>query len=253
MAFGVPLQCYIRSRKLAASLETFMLTEKRVLDIAIECGYEHEQTYIRAFKREYGLTPGECRHSGRIIQVTPPFNLFPKNNVCGNVVYGPDMVMIPSFHLIGQSYRIEIADSLTKAPEAAKQFWWNNRHKVPDPVEPNIYYGLTNTLDPSLSWTYYLPSMRVKNLSDIPNGFSGCTVPASLCVGFLYIGNHHYEEIDALRAEALYNAIDRLVEEHKGRYELLDNEFFFEKIDTDVYDGQYCQMEWFALIRVKYT
>ncbi|WP_019418937.1 hypothetical protein [Paenibacillus sp. OSY-SE] len=36
-AFGVPLQSYIRSRKLAASLENLMLTEKRVLDIAIEC------------------------------------------------------------------------------------------------------------------------------------------------------------------------------------------------------------------------
>ncbi|XEC94033.1 hypothetical protein AB6A23_22220 [Paenibacillus tarimensis] len=93
--------------------------------------------------------------------------------------------------------------------------------------------------------------MRVKNLSDIPDGFTGDTVPASLCVGFRYIGNHHYEEIDELRAEALYNAIDRLAEEHEGRYELLDSELFFEKIDTDAYDGQYCQMEWFAPIRVR--
>ncbi|RUT40217.1 helix-turn-helix domain-containing protein [Paenibacillus anaericanus] len=252
-AFGVPLQSYIRSRKLAVSLETLMQTEKRVLDIALECGYEHEQTYIRAFKREYGLTPGECRISDSNIQVTPPLHLFPKNNVCGNLVYGPDMVMIPSFHLIGQKYRIEIAESPTEAPEVAKQFWWNKRHKVPNPVEPNIYYGLTRTDDPSLSWTYYLPSMRVKNLNDIPDGFTGDTVPASLCVGFRYIGNHHYQEIDELRAKALYHAIDRLAEEHKGKYELLDSEFFFEKIDTDAYDGEYCQMEWFAPIRVNYT
>ncbi|WP_169081802.1 helix-turn-helix domain-containing protein [Paenibacillus sp. PL91] len=252
-AFGVPLQSYIRSRKLANSLENLMLTEKRILDIAIEFGYEHEQTYIRAFKREYGFTPGECRHSGRNIHVTPPLHLFPKNNVFGNVVYGPDMIMVPSFHLIGRKYQIEFAESVTKAPEAAKQFWWNKRHKVPDPVEPNIYYGLTRTLDPSLSWTNYLPSMRVKNLTDIPDGFTDDTVPTSLCVGFRYIGNHHYEEIDGIRAEALYHAIDRLAEEHKGRYELQDSEFFFEKIDTDAYDGQYCQMEWLAPIRVKQT
>jgi AraC family transcriptional regulator len=249
-AFGVPLQSYIRSRKLAVSLEDLMKTEKRVLDIAIECGYEHEQTYIRAFKREYGLTPGECRDSRKNIHVTPPLHLFPKNNVCGNLVYGPEMVMIPSFHLIGRMYQIEIAEAPTKAPEVAKQFWWDNRHNVPNPVETNIFYGLTRKPDPSLSWTHYLPSMRVRGLNDIPDGFTGDTVPASMCVGFRYIGNHHYEEISELRAEALYTAIDRLVKEHNGRYELLDSEFFFEKIDTDAYDGQYCEMEWFAPIRV---
>ncbi|MBU5349145.1 helix-turn-helix domain-containing protein [Paenibacillus lautus] len=252
-AFGLPLQSYIRSRKLAISLEKLMQTDKRILDIAIECGYEHEQTYIRAFKREYGITPGECRESGKNIHVTPPLHLFPKNNVYGNMVYGPDMVMIPSFHLIGRMYQIEIAEAPTKAPEAAKQFWWDKRHEVTNPVEPNIYYGITRTPDPSLSWTYYLPSMRVKDLNDIPDGFTGDTVPASMCVGFRYIGNHHYEEISELRAEALYTAIDRLAKEHNGRYELLDSELFFEKIDTDAYDGQYCQMEWFVPIRVKNT
>lgn len=252
-AFDVPLQSYIRSRKLAASLEQLMLTEKRVLDIAIECGYEHEQTYIRAFKREYGLTPGECRYSGRNIHVTAPLQLFPQNNVGGNVVYGPDLVMIPSFHLIGRLDRIELAEAPVKAPEAAKQFWWNKRHEVPDPLEPNIFYGLTRVPYPPLSWTHYLPSMRVKNLHDIPDGFTGDTFPASMCAGFRYIGNHHYQEISELRAEALYTAIDRLAREHQGRYELRDNELFFEKIDTDAYDGEYCQMEWYAPIRVKST
>lgn len=249
----MPLQSYIRSRKLAVSLENLIQSEKRVLDIAIECGYEHEQTYIRAFKREYGITPGECRESGKNIHLTPPLYLFPKNDVCGNMIYGPDLVMIPSFHVIGKRYQIEIAQSLTKAPEAAKQFWWNKRHLVPNQVESNIYYGLTRTPDPSFSWTYYLPSMRVKNLHDIPDGFTSDTVPASMCVGFRYIGNHHYEEISGLRAEELYTAIDRLAKEHNGKYELLDREFYFEKIDTDAYDGQYCQMEWFAPIRLKNT
>ncbi|RXZ83779.1 helix-turn-helix domain-containing protein [Paenibacillaceae bacterium] len=250
-AFGVPLQSYVRSRKLSASLENLMFTEKRVLDIAVECGYEHEQAYIRAFKREYGLTPGECRHSGRNIHITPPLHLFPKNDVCGNVVYGPHMVMVPSFHLIGRRHRIEIAEAPTEAPKVAKQFWWNDRHKVPSPVEPHIYYGLTTTPDLSFSWTNYLPSMRVNHLNDIPDGFTGDTFPSSLCVYFRYIGNHHYEEIDEPRAEALYTAIDRLAKEHGGKYELLDSEIFFEKIDTAAYDGQYCQMEWFAPIIVR--
>ncbi|MHA6481700.1 helix-turn-helix domain-containing protein [Paenibacillus sp. strain BS8-2] len=252
-AFGVTLQSYIRSRKLAVSLEQLMQSDKRILDIAIECGYEHEQTYIRAFKREYGITPGECRESGKHVYVTAPLLLFPENDVCGNMVYGPNMVMIPSFHVIGQRYQIEIAESPVKAPEAGKDFWHNNRHHVPNTVEPNIYYGLTRAPAPSFNWTYYLPSMRVADLNQIPDGFAGDTVPASMCVGFRYIGNHHYEEISQLRAELLYKAIGKLAREHNGRYELLDHEFYFEKIDIDAYDGQYCQMEWFAPIRIKHA
>ncbi|TDQ39813.1 GyrI-like domain-containing protein [Aureibacillus halotolerans] len=161
------------------------------------------------------------------------------------------MVVIPTFHLVGRLHRIEIAESLTKAPEAAKQFWWNDRQKVLNPLETDIYYGLTRTHDPSFSWTTYLPSMRVEHLSDIPNGFASDTIPASLCVGFRYIRNHHYEEIDQQRAKALYNAINELSMEKKGKYELLDTDFYIEKIDTSTYDGQYCQMEWFAPIRLR--
>jgi len=67
-AFGRPIGAYIRSRKLAASVEDLLLTGMNVLDIAMEYGLEYEQTYIRAFKREFGLTPGELRKTGRYLK-----------------------------------------------------------------------------------------------------------------------------------------------------------------------------------------
>lgn len=56
-AFGIPLAGYIRSRKLAASVEKLLSTDYRIIDIANEYGFTHEQAYIRAFKKEYGMTP----------------------------------------------------------------------------------------------------------------------------------------------------------------------------------------------------
>ena len=55
---------YIRSKKLKASLDDLLKTDLNVLDIALKYGFEYEQSYIRAFKREYGLTPGCLRKSG---------------------------------------------------------------------------------------------------------------------------------------------------------------------------------------------
>jgi AraC family transcriptional regulator len=59
--FKQTLADYIRSRKLAASLDDLLKTDLKLFDIALEYGFGYEQTYIRAFKREYGITPGHLR------------------------------------------------------------------------------------------------------------------------------------------------------------------------------------------------
>jgi len=62
-AFKQTLADYIRSRKLATSLDDLLKTDSKLFYIALEYGFGYEQTYIRAFKREYGITPGHLRKS----------------------------------------------------------------------------------------------------------------------------------------------------------------------------------------------
>jgi AraC-like DNA-binding protein len=66
-AFKQPLGGYIRSRRLAASLDDLLKTNFNILDIALEYGFEYEQSYRRAFKHEFGITPGEYRKAGHIV------------------------------------------------------------------------------------------------------------------------------------------------------------------------------------------
>jgi AraC family transcriptional regulator len=60
-AFNLSIGRYIRSRKLSASKEDLLKTNLNVLDIAMIYGFEYEQSYIRSFKRKFGVTPGELR------------------------------------------------------------------------------------------------------------------------------------------------------------------------------------------------
>jgi AraC family transcriptional regulator len=60
-AFKQSLGAYIRSRKLKASLESLLNTKSKLLDIALDYGFEYEQSYLRSFKREFGVTPGRFR------------------------------------------------------------------------------------------------------------------------------------------------------------------------------------------------
>ena len=63
VAYSQSIGFYIRSRKLAASVEDLLNTNLNVVDIAMDYGFEYEQSYIRAFKREFGITPGNLRKS----------------------------------------------------------------------------------------------------------------------------------------------------------------------------------------------
>ena len=74
LTFKQSLGGYIRSRRLAASLDELLKTDSNILDIALDYGFYYEQSYISAFKREFGITPGNFRKSGQIVKVTHPLN-----------------------------------------------------------------------------------------------------------------------------------------------------------------------------------
>jgi len=61
LAFKQSIAAYIRSRALTASINDLLETDANILDIAAEYGFDYEQSYIRAFKREFGITPGRFR------------------------------------------------------------------------------------------------------------------------------------------------------------------------------------------------
>jgi AraC family transcriptional regulator len=64
-AYNQPIGLYIRSFKLTASINDLLNTDSNILDIALDYGFNYEQSYIRAFKRKFGITPGKLRKKGK--------------------------------------------------------------------------------------------------------------------------------------------------------------------------------------------
>jgi AraC-like DNA-binding protein len=120
-AFGLPIGTYIRLRKLSLSIEDLLNTNRKILDIALEYGFDYEQSYIRTFKREFGLTPGELRKTGQIIKITPPLQLFDSNKLADGLLFGLEIVMIPQFHVAGKRHKLPLRDVLDLASFMAKQ------------------------------------------------------------------------------------------------------------------------------------
>ncbi|RKN82258.1 helix-turn-helix domain-containing protein [Paenibacillus ginsengarvi] len=60
---GHPIKEYIRKRRLSQSAWLLRHSDKAVVDIAFECGFDSYQTFAKMFKKVVGMTPGAYRKS----------------------------------------------------------------------------------------------------------------------------------------------------------------------------------------------
>ncbi len=56
-----PVREYIKLRRLACACELLANKQHRILDIALDCGFRSHETFTRAFKEAYKMTPEEYR------------------------------------------------------------------------------------------------------------------------------------------------------------------------------------------------
>lgn len=58
---GKPVKEYVRLRRLARAADALAKNDNRILDVALEYGYESHQGFTRAFKEAYNITPEDYR------------------------------------------------------------------------------------------------------------------------------------------------------------------------------------------------
>lgn len=243
-AFNTNIGSYIRSRKLTSSLNNLLKTDEKIFSIAVEYGFEFEQSYIRSFKREFGITPGELRKTKQIIKVKPPLYLFDENKIGDSLLFGPDIVIVPEFHVIGKPCKLP--NDRLSVQKAGIHFWENERQLINNVINPNLFFGITNNLSNSEGQAFFLPSLQVSKTDSVPENFIAYTFKTTLCARFRYIGQYyHYTDFNSSIVEALDNAIEKFSINEQINYTLSFDTAYFRKINVDQYNT-FCQIEWFA-------
>ena len=69
---GMSLKEYVRRRRLTIGAQLLRETNRRVLDIALQLGYESADAFSRAFARQHGITPAAYRKKGGALRICPP-------------------------------------------------------------------------------------------------------------------------------------------------------------------------------------
>ncbi|WP_367143319.1 MDR efflux pump AcrAB transcriptional activator RobA [Pantoea stewartii] len=135
---GHAIGAYIRARRLSKAAVALRLTSRPILDIALQYRFDSQQTFTRAFKKQFNQTPAWYRRSSdwNSFGIRPPIRL-------GNdTLPEHQFVTLPETVLFGQtqSYTCTL-EQISKYRDEMRLHFWRQFLLETDTVPP-VLYGL---------------------------------------------------------------------------------------------------------------
>lgn len=187
------LKTYIRSRRMARALEKLLNSEQKIIDIAISAGFATQESFSRAFKQAFSITPNEYRKLGdnslflKKLQIDRDYLL----HVNQNVSLEPEIYQQEAMQLVGlktsfysvDSEKNNIADKLPPLWEA----FLNRMDRIPN-RQPDKAYGVIQQLKQDSSQLEYTAAVEVRQTGELPAGMSRLKIPAATYACFAHQG-----------------------------------------------------------------
>lgn len=190
---GETLKTYIRSRRMAASLQRLRDTDLRILDIALLAGFESQEAFSRAFRKAFEMTPQQYRRIGRrtLFLDKVRFDEAYLRHINGNVSVEPVISERPAMLCVGlrtsyygiDSDKNDIGERLPPLWSAFLPRLGEIRHAV-----PGACYGVVRQEREGEERLEYYAAMPVERIDDLPPGMEAVEVPASRYAAFLHRG-----------------------------------------------------------------
>lgn len=135
---GNAIGAYIRARRLSKAAVALRLTSRPILDIALQYRFDSQQTFTRAFKKQFAQTPALYRRA----EDWNAFGICPPIRLGAFTLPQPEFLSLPDKHLVGltQSYSCTLEQITTVRTELRSQFWRQFLGEVE--TLPPVLYGL---------------------------------------------------------------------------------------------------------------
>lgn len=190
---GETLKTYIRSRRLARSLERLACTDIRIIDIAILAGYESQEAFTRAFRTAFDMTPYQFRKLGRRTRFLrkAQFDTDYLRHITTNLTMEPEVVVWEPMIMIGMRTRFfsvdseknNIADQLPPLWDAFLARLDDVRHRV-----STVGYGVIRPESPDSDHLVYDAAVEVSRIDSVPEGMVRFDLPGATYAHFTHRG-----------------------------------------------------------------
>jgi len=189
---GDSVMAYVRKRRLTEAADLLAKTDISVLEIAIQCQFESQETFTRAFKNQFNETPGKYRKINERFRFLYKKKFDYDSLIHRSEVLGlqPEIITKPELMVIGLStiYKYDSFDVMNMW-----SVFKDYREKIPNMIPDTCGFGIyenykENESDDSDTVFTYLCCVEVLSLNEIPQGMVGRTIPEQTYAVFTHKG-----------------------------------------------------------------
>ena len=187
------LKTYIRSRRLANSLEQLLATDTKIIDISLAAGYESQESFSRAFKVAFDITPNEYRKLGdkSLFLRKIHFDEAYLKHINKNVSLNPEIYRQESMRLVGLKTCFYSVDSEKNNIGNKIPPLWDSFLGRIDEIKntvPDICYGVIQQTQDKTDLLEYYAAIQVTELEQLPEKMTSIEIPTSSYARFTHIG-----------------------------------------------------------------
>lgn len=193
------LKTYIRSRRLSNAMEKLLTTQQRIIEISITAGFESQESFSRAFKKTFDMTPNQARKIGnknlflKKIEFTPEYLA----HINQSISLRPEIIYQPKTIFVGLKTCFYGTDSEKNNIAEKLPALWDSfllrMGEIKDNIQ-DIGYGIIQQTPKKTDQLEYYAALEVTESSAIPKGMTRIEVPASTYARFSHIG--HVKNLD---------------------------------------------------------
>lgn len=124
---GFTVSEYVRNRRLTLAAEELVLTDRKVIDIALQYGYESPEAFARAFQRMHGVTPLAARKEGVRLKAFSRISF--QIQIKGETEMNYRMVEQQAEIFVGKETVIK-GDPMMEIPAFVEKLWKDGTHDL---------------------------------------------------------------------------------------------------------------------------
>lgn len=171
MLCGYTVSEYIRNRRLALAGRDVLMTDEKIIDIAVKYGYDSADSFTKAFSRFHSVTPSAARKGAVLLKTFAPLKI--KITLEGGKIMEYKIVKKEAFTVMGNAQTF----AYENAKEECPKFWQEHFASGKGAVVCGTY-GINIDADMGMSTFEYLIADPYNTQREVPEGFTIRTIPA---------------------------------------------------------------------------